>query len=151
MERPWCVDERCGRPHGKQGRLPNGWVTVKLAGDGQQPIRFCGPRHAGLAVMSVCHGQPVDHIDAPDHDVPALLAVVNDLARTHLTIQTVTPRRLRAALDRAASRVLADLDDWQTRQDRHRPTFAQVQDEMVTGQVAVEADDQPVAEEPLPV
>lgn len=123
--------------------MPTGWVVVKLAG--QDGVRFCSELHAGVALLgeAALRSNPVN-------DMPTLLRGLNGLAGTFLTVSTATPRRVRDALDRAASRVLAELDDWQRAQDRRRPGLRELLGEVVTGQPVeepVDPDDQPMAED----
>jgi hypothetical protein len=127
----WCRDERCGRPQDGPGHPRRGWVRVSITGTDAPPLWFCGELHAALALLG-----EAALTARPDTDVPRALARLNQLAGTYLTVLTATPERVRCAIERALAHVTADVDEWQRRQDRRRPTFTELSAELAEGRLA---------------
>lgn len=129
---PWCFEPGCGRKRTTAGKPRDGWVAVRVAGRGgtSGDVWYCSTGHAALALL----GEDAMRASATG-DMPDALRRLNELARTHLTVMTVTPVRLRATIEKALSRILAELAEWQAAQDRRRPTTVDLLGEATTGRI----------------
>jgi hypothetical protein len=155
---PDCATPHCGEPR-KQGRPPRGWVNIVVAGTSKPNDRstwYCSTECAGRAIGVMVATMPtvvevvkeqrifvvgperLVYRESPDQDpltVPDALHLLNVFAGVHLNVQTATPVRVKRAITLACQRILDDLHAWQRRQDRQRPTAADIQNEAATGRV----------------
>lgn len=125
-------------------------------GAAETPVWYCGRECAGRALqvdvslgaapptqVFVVPPERIVYRDRPPEpipddsplNVPDAIALLNLFAGVRLNLQTITPVRVRTAIERACQRILADVDAWQAEQDRRRPSHAEVQAEAATGAI----------------